>query len=158
MTCDEAFDRIAEKPTFDAKRAEFERFFCTSTKKVRYVYKICSRNKRFATKLKLSGQRPTRSVLTDDNGRFDEIDRKYPARLPIFNGGNPCLGEFEFDISGMCDDTPSTFIDVKGNLVGKNQGENNFIERKYTGCWERDTYEFQGFKSNVKERRENRKT
>ena len=96
-------------------------------------------------KLKLNGQRPTRSVLRDDNGRFDEISQNYPKQLPIFTGGEPCTKQFSVDISGLCDSIPSTFIDVKGNLIGKNQEENNFIERKYTGCWERDEYDFKGF-------------
>ena len=89
MTCDEAFDKIAEKPTFKARRAEFERFFCSYDRKVQYVYKICSRNKKYAMRLKLTGQRPTRAVLRDDDGKFDEVNQRYPKTLPIFSGGEP---------------------------------------------------------------------
>jgi hypothetical protein len=99
-------------------------------------------------RLKLTGQRPTRAVLRDDDGKFDEVNqRRYPKTLPIFSGGEPCVKDFSVDLSGLCDKIPSTFIDLKGNLFGKNQEENNFLERKFTGCWERDEYyDFRGFK------------
>jgi hypothetical protein len=86
LTCDEAFDKIGEKPTFEARRAEFERVFC-SDRSVKYVYKICF--KKFAMRLKLTGQRPTRAVLRDDDGKFDEVNQRYPKTLPIFSGGEP---------------------------------------------------------------------
>lgn len=126
----------------EERGALFAEEFCSASSQVKYVYELCSEsNLKFVHKT--TGAKQTRAFLKDGSG--EQSDLSPIPRKDLLKG--QCQ-EFKVTVPSVtCDGTeadptslfPTGIFDVNGRMRGENQDK---VDRKYSGCWERTTYEF----------------
>lgn len=121
----------------------FAEEFCSPNSEVTYVYELCSESNLNFKHRPENDKKQTRAFLDYGSGEKDEL-----SNVPKGDLAKGQCQEFKVILPAVeCDGTeadptslfPAGIYDVNGNLKGQNQ---NQIDRKYTGCWERTSYEF----------------
>lgn len=143
VECDDIMKGIQEAPA-EEKEGLFRDNFCRQATKVKYEYELCSSTKNLTFEHKTKGDKKTRAFLSYDMGGGEketmEIQATYDTleaeECKLFTTTVPAI-----DCSETADPSqfPVGIYDVNGRMKGANQEK---VDRKYTGCWERTTYQF----------------
>jgi len=138
LLCDDVMEGI-QGAADDEKADLFLDNFCDASTVIDYEYILCSESTFLDFKHRTSGAKQTRAFLQND-GSQQLLEATYPDLTPeeckVFKTTIPSV-----DCAGVADPSvfPKGIYDVNGKMLGKNQ---NKIDRRYTGCWERTQYEF----------------